>query len=371
MFALIINPMPREITIYVFNLKEKKIIFDIKINDIMQYNNKLMFNALINKIIKIGNEEVKKEDIKYIIYRVLFGGEIKEEIVEISEKILKKLENMINYNPLHLSITLETIKIFNKFLNNINHFISIETSFFTEIPDENKFYAIPFELSKSYDFKRFGFHGIFHRYSSKIVNKNSKIISLCLDDKITICGIKNESPLLISYGLTPQEGIMGLYNTGDIDPGIIFYLIKQCGFTRQEVDGIIKNYSGFYGITGKKESYTYFLNKYGQNKYITLSFDILKYQITIYLGKYFSILNGISDLIICGKYAKILYPFIYILLKNINFIGINLKQPDFNFIKNDIYNLSSNDSLINVFLNNKPLAQIIGENLIYHLNYKN
>lgn len=217
-----------------------------------------MFNTLLNRINKKANLDYKT-NLESIAYRFLFGNNYKENPM-LLENNIDNIQSLISYAPFHIPTALNTVKIFKSFFKDIKHELFFETSFFTELPKEQMYYAIPNNLTDNNKIKRYGFHSIFHSYACSLMNKNEKIISICLDKKITVCGIANRKPKNISFGFTPLEGIMGRTSCGDIDPGIIFHLIENEKLNISQIDNILKNESGFFGLTSKDSRLMNYLN---------------------------------------------------------------------------------------------------------------
>jgi acetate kinase len=242
-------------------------------------------------------------------------------------------------------------------------FVFFETNFFSRLPNEEKCYAIPVELSKNNSFKRYGYHGIFHEYNAELVSSKSKLISIVFDNKTTVCSALARNPYSISLGYTPLEGIMSASSCGDLDSGIVFYLMKRYGNSLFKIDDILKRQSGFYGLTGYDLKISELIKLYGKDNKVTLAFDVYRNQILKYVGEAISVLGGLDHLIISGSEIKTFLPIIYKLLNDISFLGINLKclpwSEDSAFVE-----LTTHESDIKVSINYQTVAEIIARKTI-------
>jgi acetate kinase len=233
-----------------------------------------------------------------------------------------------------------------------------ETSFFVKLPDEEKYYAIPFEYYKNSKIKKFGFHGIFHEANARLVSPRSKTISMVFDKQTTVCAIHNKSPLSISLGYTPLEGIMSDRACGDLDPGIVFYLMNVHNFSIYEIDEMLKNKSGFKGLTGYDIELKDMIKMRGKDAKIDLAFNVYESQIMKYIGEGVAAMGGVDNIIIAGSNINIVTPIIYTLIKKISFLGINIIRLPWDKDK-EISNITSEESKIKVYINRKSLPAII------------
>ena len=167
-------------------------------------------------------------------HRVVHGGDefIKTEI--INDEKLTKLEKYNELAPLHNPYNLAGIREMMDYLPNVPQVAVFDTAFFSDLPEIAKTYALPRDLTKKLNIKRYGFHGISHEFVTqeaacelgKDINKINLIICH-LGGGWSISAIKNGKPIDISMGWTPLEGLVMMTRAGDLDPGIIIKLLKN------------------------------------------------------------------------------------------------------------------------------------------------
>jgi len=109
-------------------------------------------------------------------------------------------------------------------------------------------YALPREVIERYRIRRYGFHGISHRYVS--LNEPGRVISCHLGNGASVAAIRDGKCVDTSMGLTPLEGLVMGTRTGDLDPGIVLFLLSK-GFTPQELDEMFNERSGLLGLSGE------------------------------------------------------------------------------------------------------------------------
>lgn len=301
---------------------------------------------------------IKRKKIKAIAFRTVFGGKAFPQPVKVTDKFFEKFMCLTVSFPFYIPTMKLVIEKFYRSFSKTPQFVFFETSFFFKLPEEEKYYAISSELSRYYNLTRHGFHGLFHYSNSGLVKNKDKTVSIVFDRQTSVSALSGGRPYSISLGYTPLEGIMGNTSCGDLDPGIVFYLMKSYGMSIYRIDDILKNKSGFKGITGYDLDKTEMIKFYGKDKKVDLAFEIYKNQIIKYIGEAIAVLGGLNSIIISGAETKALMPVIMKLLKDISFLGVNLKcLPWLDTDKSS--ELTSSESEISVKLNSYPMFQII------------
>src|SRR5690606_1721658 len=144
--------------------------------------------------------------------------------------------------------------------------VFFETGLFLNLPEIEKKYAVNSGNKEADKYLKSGFHGIWHSYNSQIPINPNKTISIVLDKTTTICAFNKKEPVSTSYGSSDLGGIMGNLSCGDIDPGIIFYLMKKNGYSLFKMDEILKNQSGFKGLTNINKNLDILIREYEKNE---------------------------------------------------------------------------------------------------------
>ncbi|MFA7708000.1 MAG: acetate kinase, partial [Candidatus Pacearchaeota archaeon] len=238
------------------------------------------------------------------------------------EKVEKIIEEYSEFAPLHNPPALKVIKEFKKLGK--RQYAVFDTAFFSELPEKAKIYAIPKEITKKFNLKRYGFHGISHKYVSRELK--GKTIILHLGSGCSASAINNGKAVDISLGLTPLEGLMMGTRAGDIDAGLVLFLEKK-GYNMNEV---LNFESGFKGLTG----YTDFRDilKTLKNPDSKLAYDIFIYRIIKYVGAYIAVLGGLDNLAFSGEIGYNVQMLRDDVAKNLTFLN---KKFEVHAIKTD------------------------------------
>lgn len=256
--------------------------------------------------------------IESVCVRVVHGGGIFNKPTLMTQENIKKLAAIADLAPLHNPISLVVIKTLKKKLGDKKIYAIFDTAFFADLPKSAKTYAIPLDISQKFNIKRFGAHGISHNFALNKVDpqKKSKLISIHLGAGCSICAINQGKPIDISMGLTPEEGLIMQTRSGDVDPGIIFYLISKLGY--KHTKEIIEQKSGLKGLTSLSGEMLDVLvaarekisaSNYEPNFKLTkeleekakLAIEIYVNKIKKYIGGYAAEMTGVDIIVFTGK----------------------------------------------------------------------
>lgn len=237
------------------------------------------------------------------------------------------------------------------------------TGYFRQLPEQARRYAISISPVVGTELTRYGYHGLYHKMNGEIPATPNKVISIVLGKKTTVSAIINKDPLTISMGFTPLEGIMGERNCGDIDPGIIMYLMNQGNLSIYHIDEILKNESGFKGLTGLDYAIPDLFSLLDTKPKVALAFDIYREQIRKYCGEAILQLGGFTDMVFSGEYAAKLVPFIYQFIKEFSFLDVQLKELPWEAPSTKISEITESSSRIRIYLNLFQLDEIILDEL--------
>jgi acetate kinase len=272
-----------------------------------------------NLNIKKALEEIKsKYSIDIIAHRVVHGGKLNKNVL-ISDKIPGYLKSLEQFAPLHQKNEVRGIEISRKLFPKAKQVAVLDTEFHATIPEKAKIYAIPFKFYKK-GIRRYGFHGISHRYVSEKV-KVKKLVSCHLGAGCSICAIKSGKSIDISMGFTPLEGTVMVTRSGSIDPGILIYLKNE------NLDKLLNEKSGTFGISGINDFKKMIKSR---DKRAKLALEVFCYSVAKQIGAYAPVLGGVDAIAFTGgigensslvrkkilQYIKFLKPKVFIIKTN-------------------------------------------------------
>lgn len=189
--------------------------------------------------------------IQMVGHRVVHGGSYFQPTL-ITSQVEKQLEDLASLAPLHNEANLRGVQWMLKRLPGIPNIAVFDTAFHRTMPEVAKTYPLPYEWREQ-GIQRYGFHGISHHYCADYISTHwpddsGKIINCHLGNGASLCAIQNQQSVNTTMGFTPLEGLMMGTRSGSIDPGIIFYLLKEKRFDPALLDKILNFESGLKGI---------------------------------------------------------------------------------------------------------------------------
>lgn len=270
-------------------------------------------------------------DLVAIGHRVVHCGDQYQKTTLLNNEVLSSLKEYDLLAPLHNP---KIMTVIDDIMQNsgrdghreIPNYAVFDSVFFKDLPKVSKLYPLSYELYEKYGIEKFGFHGISHQYITESVlkrHKNAKkIISIHLGSGSSITAIANGNhPIDTSMGMTPLDGLMMLTRPGELDPGVIDYILQKHIVSPDRLKELLNMQSGLVGFTGVDTDMMDFLNIAGYKvedvKYkpkidpktldkntierVKLGIEMYIYRIKKYIGSYYAILGGLDVLAFTGK----------------------------------------------------------------------
>ena len=241
-------------------------------------------------------------------HRVVHGGETFHSSVLITKEVVNKMEECIDLAPLHNPPNLKGIYAMQELLPDVPQVGVFDTAWHQSMPPKAFMFAIPYSLYKKYSIRRYGFHGTSHRYISQraceILNvdfKTQKIINCHLGNGASMDAIDHGKSVDTSMGLTPVEGLIMGTRSGDLDLGVLTYIMRkeQIGITTANM--LINKFSGMLGISGVSSDMREIeaAAEAGDER-AKLSLEMYNYRIRKYVGAYTAAMGGLDILVFAG-----------------------------------------------------------------------
>jgi len=272
-------------------------------------NHTIGIEKILNLLIDENHGSLKSfDEINAVGHRVVHGAEEFNSSVLITDEVVKKMEECIDLAPLHNPPNLKGISAIKKILPKIPQVGVFDTAFHQTMPDYAYMYAIPYELYEKYSIRRYGFHGTSHRYVSQraceILNidfKKQKIITCHLGNGASIAAVKNGKSVDTSMGLTPVEGLMMGTRTGDLDLGVMFYIMNKENLDVKAANKLVNKESGVLGISGVSSDMREVEEAEASgNERAKLALKMYNYRVKKYIGAYAAAMEGIDIIVFTG-----------------------------------------------------------------------
>jgi acetate kinase len=248
------------------------------------------------------------QEIEGVGHRVVHGGEQFTSSVLIEEEAVEKIAELAELAPLHNPNNLQGYQAARQVLPHAPQVAVFDTSFHRHLPPEAFLYGIPYIHYRRDHLRRYGFHGTSHRYLCyrfAQIHKSTpaafKLITCHLGSGCSVCAIDHGRSVETSMGFTPLEGLVMGTRSGDIDPGVILHLLSQGGMNASEMDSLLNDQSGLYGLSGLSNDMRDLLREREKgNTRADLAVRVFCHRVRKYLGAYWAVLGGADAVIFAG-----------------------------------------------------------------------
>lgn len=242
----------------------------------------------------------KSLEITAVGHRVVHGGLLFSQPAVINDEILAMVRDLIPLAPLHNPANITGIEVARELLPDIPHIAVFDTGFFHSLPPAAALYAINNEVAGQQGIRRYGFHGTSHEYVSQQVPaligrspEHTRQIVCHLGNGASISAVYNGHAIDTSMGMTPLAGIVMGTRSGDIDPGIVFHLLRS-GMDVDEVDELLNKKSGVKGISGVNDFRELRAMIEEENSDAWLAYNVYIHNLRKYIGAYMIALGRVD-----------------------------------------------------------------------------
>ncbi len=282
----------------------------------------------INRLVDLVSEYGFNKDLVAVGHRIVHGGEKFTKTVRITEEVTAEIESLADLAPLHNPAGAVGIRAAMEAFPVLPQFAVFDTAFHQTMPERAFTGAIAKELYTDFGVRRYGFHGTSHyfvsREAAKMLNKpveESSFISVHLGNGASVCAIKDGNSVDTSMGFTPLSGLMMGTRCGDLDPGIIEYLLKK-GWSQEQVFDSLNKKSGFLGVSGMTSDARGILEAMEEgHEGATLAFQVFTYRVAKYIASYLAALDSLDGIIFTGGIGENALPIRREILKNLKLLG--------------------------------------------------
>ncbi len=247
-------------------------------------------------------------EIDAVGHRVVHGGEKFAKSVIIDDAVKEMIRQCYDIAPLHNPANMTGIEAMEALLPGVPQVGVFDTAFHQTMPAKSFMYALPYKYYEEDGVRRYGFHGTSHRYVSQRVAEilgvdihSVKIITCHVGNGGSITAVDGGRSVDTSMGLTPTEGLMMGTRVGDIDPGVLTYLMTKHNLSAADVQRIINKEGGIAGVTEISSDMREIEAAVAAgNERARLGLEMYEQRITKYIGAYAAEMGGVDIIVFTG-----------------------------------------------------------------------
>ncbi|MCI6583835.1 MAG: acetate kinase [Mobiluncus porci] len=297
-------------------------------------------------------------------HRIVQGGWYFKGAAIVNDDVHAKITELCDLAPLHNPAHLIGIDTAMELWPNLPHIAVFDTAFFADLPEKTRTYALDKETAHKYRIRRYGAHGTSHEFVSGTVcdylgKDTVRQITLHLGNGASACAELGRKAIDTSMGLTPLEGLVMGTRTGDIDPAVVFHLLRK-GMNVEEIDTLFNKKSGMLGLCGDNDMRDVWQRRDDGDSDALLALQVYQNRLLKYIGAYTFELGGLDVLTFTAGIGENDARTRYRLCEKLEFIGVKIDKElnENRDPSKSVWRISTEDSkvLVLVVPTNEELA---------------
>jgi acetate kinase len=280
-------------------------------------------------------------------HRVVHGGPNLLTHQLVTPALLKELQNCVHFAPLHIPTALRLIKSAERSYPKLPQFACFDTAFHTTIPEVAARFALPRPLFDE-GIRRYGFHGLSYESIVHQLGKDlpSRAVMAHLGNGASLAAVKDGRSMATTMGLTPTGGIPMATRSGDLDPGVLLYLMRVKQMTADSLEHLLNRDSGLTALSGGKgDMRDLELAAASGNQGAQLAIEVFCTSIRKVIAAYTAVLGGLDMLVFAGGIGEHSAPVRGRVCKGLTFLGISIDDAT---NRSNGSTISANDSKVRV-----------------------
>ncbi|UZO79889.1 acetate kinase [Aquimarina sp. ERC-38] len=294
------------------------------------------------------------EEIRAVGHRVVHGGSLFTETVEITTPVEEAIAELSGLAPLHNPANLEGVKVARQIFQKARQIAVFDTAFHQTMPAVAYQYAIPVEFLKQHQIRAYGFHGTSHKYVSEkavsLLPICKKLITIHLGNGCSITAVKDGKSIDHSLGFAPINGLIMGTRCGDIDPSVIFYLSESLNYSIPKIKNLLQKESGMLGLTGYSDLRDIEKEAEAGNESCKLALLMNAYRVKKYIGAYVAVMNGLDAIVFTAGIGENSTLMRSLIIKDMEYLGLKLDIKANEVRSSEIREIHKKDSNVPILI---------------------
>lgn len=287
------------------------------------------------------------DTIKAIGHRIVYGKQHTRP-EKITPELLKQLREIAEFDPEHMPGEIRLIEVFSEQHPDITQVACFDTAFHADMPRMARLLALPRRYDQA-GIRRYGFHGLSYAYLMENLGKEAgdKTILAHLGNGASLAAVKGGKSVDTTMGFTPTSGLPMSTRTGDMDPGVAWYLMQSEKLSPKEFNHLINHESGLLGISGISPDMQELIKQEPDNDHAAEAVEFFCYQVKKWIGSFAAVLGGLDTLVFAGGIGEHASEVRMRICAELDFLGIAL-DLERNHLNERI--ISADDSRVKVYV---------------------
>jgi acetate kinase len=278
---------------------------------------KAMFSTVINR------QHLPTPD--GVGHRLVHGGPKHMAPETVTPELMQTLRSLIPLAPLHLPGEIKAIDAVAEHYPGLSQIVCFDTAFHRRIPEVAQWLPIVRSLWHE-GIHRYGFHGLSYEYIVDALGNEAKgrVIIAHLGSGASMAALKDGKPQDTTMGFSALGGLMMGTRCGDIDPGILLYLMDEKGYDARQLEKLLNNRSGLIGVSGISSDMKTLLDQRATEPHAAQAIQLFCYTARKYVGALSAVLGGLDTLVFTGGMGERAAPVRWMICQGLDYLGIRL-----------------------------------------------
>ena len=272
------------------------------------------------------------KDLHAVGHRLVHGGAVHVKPQRVSAALIEDLKKLVPLAPDHLPDEIKGLEAVGQLSPDLPQVACFDTAFHRSMPEVAQRFALPGPLYHE-GLRRYGFHGLSYEYILQELAQEAgapaaqgRLIVAHLGNGASMAAIEGGRSLDTSMGLTPTGGLVMSTRSGDLDPGVILYLLQEKGMTPAAVNHLINQQAGLLGISGISPDMQDLLAQKGTKPDAALAVNLFCYQARKFIGAFAAALGGLDTFVFTGGIGENSAAIRAMICEPLEFLGIRLDR---------------------------------------------
>jgi acetate kinase len=270
----------------------------------------------------IGAVRPSEPSIDAVGHRIVFGGPNHDTPQMLDDALVAELETLVAFDPLHLPAELALVRQARASLPSARQVACFDSAFHRRMPAVARRYPLPKDVGPM--LQRYGYHGLSYEYIVSTGHAKGRAIVAHLGNGASLAAVRDGQPVDTTMGFTPLGGLMMGTRPGDLDPGVLLYLLRSGAFDTQSLSALLNERSGLLGVSGAGADMRMLLEQAPGDADARDAVELFNYLAVKQVGALAAVLGGLDTLIFTGGIGEHAAPIRKTMCGALGYLGVEL-----------------------------------------------